>query len=166
MRNLIAVTFMLALLATAGIAQCQPSARSTSTDEIRKLLLGGEPDSAVAAARSALTTDTGNVDLLLALADAQAASGAARDRRATLNRILRLHPRSVEARIAIAEDFFGLKQLDSAANFAYSALAYSNRRSADAFYWVGRIHQESGRPDSALFYYRGSWTLLHTGDLF
>lgn len=166
MPSRVAVLVALSILVSADRAPCQASARPTSVEEIRALISDGEPDSAIALAKTALSSDSGNVDILFALADAQAASGESGGRRATLNRIIRLHPRSVEVRIAIAEDFFNHKQLDSAAYYANAALANSNRRSADAFYWVGRTHQEAGRADSALFYYRGAWTLLHRGELF
>jgi tetratricopeptide (TPR) repeat protein len=130
------------------------------------LISTGQPDSALALARRAVMGDTANVDFLLALADAQKAKAQMMARRETLERVIETQPRSIEARVKIAEDFFEAQQLDSAAHYAYSALTKSNRRSADAYYWLGRIHQQAGHPDSALFYYRGAWVLLPDGDLF
>ncbi len=132
----------------------------------RLLLSEGKADSAVVLLSDALKADSVDVGLLLTLADAQKAKRQPRARRATLEKVLRIQKRSVEARLAIAEDFFAAKQLDSAAFFANAALLNSSRRSAGAYYWLGRIHQQAGRADSALFYFGGACMLLPSGRLF
>lgn len=166
MHRVIATAFVLASLLIARETLGQTRTTTAISDDVRTLISVGKADSALAVARRAVTEDSTDVSLLFALADAQKAKRHMRARRETLERILRTQPRSIDARVEIAEDFFEVKQLDSAAYSAYSALAKSNRRSVDAYYWLGRIHHQAGRPDSALFYYRGAWVLLPDGDLF
>lgn len=161
------VTALLLALFLFGRDSKEPiAAPSAAADDVRTLITAGEPDSALSLAKNLLSSDSGNVGLLLALADAQKAKKQMKARRETLERILQRQPRSIDARVEIAEDHFEAQQLDSAAHYAYSALTKSNRRSAESYYWLGRIHQQAGRPDSALFYYRGAWVLLPDGDLF
>jgi tetratricopeptide (TPR) repeat protein len=138
----------------------------SKVEEVRALVGSGQLDSALSVVRRALTIDSLNVDLLKTLGDIQRIKGQSKARRATLDKIIGLQPRAIDARLEIAEELFESGKLDSAAHFAGTALAQSNRRSADAFYWLGRIHGEAGRPDSALIYYRWAWILLPSGELY
>lgn len=130
------------------------------------LLRDGMPDSAVVILKHALKTDSSDIALLLALADAQGEARQLKGRRATLGKVLVLHKQSIEARVALSEDFLASKQLDSAAYFAQEALANSGRTSSVGYYLLGRVHEQAGRADSALFYYRGALMLLPVGELF
>jgi len=161
--SLLMVGGLCTALALSAFAQ---TSSSTAAYRARLLLSEGKADSAVVLLFEVLKVDSVDVGLLLTLADAQKAKRQPKARRATLEKILRIRKRSVEARLAIAEDFFAQEQFDSAAYFAGAALVNSNRGSAEAYYWLGRIHQQTGRPDSAVFYYRGAWTLLPSGELF
>lgn len=164
MRKVIVAAFVTALIVVAGEVEAQTAA--SVNDEVGGLVDGGQLDSALTILKRALSTDSLNVGLLNYLSDIQKAKGQTQARRQTLERILRIQPRSIDARLKVAHDFFEFRQLDSAAQFADAALAQSNRRSAEAYYWLGRIHGEAGRPDSALVYYRWAWILLPDGDLF
>ncbi len=130
------------------------------------LLRDGMPDSAVVILKHALKTDSSDIALLLALADAQGEARQMKGRRATLDRVMRLQRHSIEAQIALSEDFLASKNLDSAAYFAHEVLANSGRSSADGYYLLGRVHEQAGRADSALLYYRGAWMLLPVGELY
>lgn len=164
MRNVIVVAFILTLIVIVGEVGAQTV---TAVDgEVRALIAAGQLDSALSVVKRALSTDSMNVSLLTTLSDVQKAKGHLKARRQTLERIIRMRPRTIDARLEIARDLFESRQLDSAAQCANAALAYSNRRSVDAFYWLGRIHGEAGRPDSALVYYRWAWVLLPSGELF
>lgn len=161
------VTALLLALFLLGRDSKEPiAAPSATADDVRTLITAGEPDSALSMARHLLSSDSGNVGLLLALADAQKAKKQMKERRETLESIIQRQPRTIDARVEIAKDFFEAQQLDSASYYALAALTRSSRRSAIAYYWLGRIHEQAGRPDSALFYYRGAWVLLPNGDLF
>jgi tetratricopeptide (TPR) repeat protein len=144
----------------------QKTAKPTVADDASALIRAGKADSAMTLVSQALSSDSANVKLLLALADIHKSKRQMNSRRAVLDRVLKLRPRSIEARIAVAEDFLSAKQLDSAGYFAQSAVIYSNRRSADAYYWVGRVHHQAGRADSAVYYYREAMRLLPAGGLY
>lgn len=147
-------------------ASAQRPGKSPAIGAAQSLIEVGNADSAHAIITKALATDSLNVDLLLALAEAQKARHESNARRATLEKIIRVQKRSVDARLAIAQDFFALNQLDSAAFFANDAMVTSSRRSAESFYWLGRIHQQAGRLDSASFFYHSAWVVLPGGDLY
>lgn len=164
MRRVVVFTCLIALIVMVGEVEAQ-SAASVS-DEVGGLIAGGQLDSALTVLKRALSTDSLNVSLLNHLSSVQEAKGLSRERRATLERIIRIQPRAIDARLDITQELLEARQLDSAAQYAYAALAQSNRRSADAYYWLGRIHGEAGRPDSALVYYRWAWILLPSGELF
>ncbi len=164
-RGLLAIVIASLLL---GLCSEQLAAAETARIEslVDILLKQGAVDSANAVIKRALITDSVNTSLLMSLADVQKARRQPKARRATLDRILTIQKRSVDARLALVEDFFAAKQLDSAAYFANTALSASSRRSAGAYYWLGRIHQQAGHPDSAYVYYKRAQTLLPIGNLF
>ncbi len=164
MHRVIVATFLIALVVVVGEVEAQTAA--SVNDEVRGLIVGGQLDSALTILKRALSTDSLNVSLLIHLSDVQKAKGQSKARRTTLERIIRIQPRAIDARLEIAQGLLEARQLDSAAQYAYAALAQSNRRSADAYYWLGRIHGEAGRSDSALVHYRWAWILLPSGELF
>lgn len=132
----------------------------------RILAAQGDAQGAAQTLTEALKSDSLNVDLLLALADVQRTLRQKKERRATLERVLKIQVRSAAARVEIARDFFEQNRMDSAAVFANSAMLLSNRRSGGAFYWLGRIHEQAGRLDSAYYYYDRAYTVLPSRELF
>lgn len=161
---LIRVILSLALLQTAALhAQTQSS---SALIQARGQSAQGDAKGAAATLNKALSADSLNVELLLALADVQRTLRQMKERRATLERVLKIQGRSSAARVEIARDFFDQNQMDSAAVFANSAMLLSNRRNGDAFYWLGRVHEHAGRLDSAFYYYDRAYTVLPSRDLF
>lgn len=153
----------LALVLAAG--QAPLPAPSTLETAIDRLVREDKVDSALVLLRDTLATDSINPTLLLQLAHLQKQKGQRTARRGTLEKILRTQRRPVAAQIELARDFLDRNVLDSAAHFGQAAIASSSRRSADAFYWRGRIHEQAGQADSALLCYKNAWLLLPSGGL-
>lgn len=160
------VTLLVLGLAASESANAQTRADSAIVTTAKSLASGGMPDSAIQLITVALEKDSSNSLLLSALADAQGLAGKRQARRSTFDRLLRAHKRSVPARIALVEDFFAANQLDSAAFFASEAARNSGGSNAEAFYWLGRIHEQAGRADSAYSYYLRAWTAQPSQELF
>ncbi len=143
------------------------AARAQSRSEtISNLIEQGRADSALVEAKRMVAADSARVSAWFDLAEAQRAIGQMKPRRAALSRVLKLQPTNVDAWLLLAVDFFEAKQYDSAAYFAHAALDYSNRSNVRAYYWLGRIHQQAGQPDSALVYFRRAWVVSPSGELF
>lgn len=159
------MTLAMLCLWLLGVHQTQAQSTGTASTTLyaKMLLREGQADSALAVLNSAIANDSTNVALLLVLAEAQGSARKLKARRTTLAKVLRIEKNAVAANVLLAADFFETKHLDSAAYFATVALANSGRSSAEAYYWLGRIHQQAGRADSALFYFNGAMMLLPTG---
>jgi tetratricopeptide (TPR) repeat protein len=161
----VAIVLLLGLAASSN-AEAQKRADSAIVTSAKSLISEGLSDSAIQLITVALDADSSNTMLLFSLADAQSIAGKKQARRSTLARILRVHKRSVPARIALAEDFFSANQLDSAAFFANEAALNSGGSSAEAYYWLARTHERAGRADSAYSYYLRAWSAQPFQELF
>lgn len=160
------VAVIVMLLIETPVLNAQSAGADGAIRNAKRLLDQGRADSALVILKSAYGTDTTNIELLFVIADAQREARQPKARRATLDTILRLRKSSVTARLTLVEDFLRAKQPDSAAHFAHDALRASGRRSAHAHYWLGRIHEQANRVDSAQFYYRRALTLMPSGELY
>lgn len=149
-----------------GIAVGQQSLTRPRSSPVLDLITAGKPDSALAVARASVAMDSNNTSALFDLAEAEKATGKRVARRTTLERILKLQPRNVDARLELATDFYDAGQLDSASAYAHAALNTSNRSSAAAFYRLGTIHSHASRLDSALVYFKRAWAVLPNGELY
>lgn len=157
---------VIAVLALALAGGQAPSPAPTALESSIDLLVREDRvDSALVLLRDTLAVDSLNPRWHLRLAHLQKLKGQRAARRATLDRLLRIQRRPVEAQLELAQDFFDRGALDSAAYFGHAALASSGRRSAGAYYWLGRTHEQAGHADSALTYYRNAWLLLPSGGL-
>jgi len=161
----VAIVILLGLAASSN-ADAQMRADSAIVMSAKSLISEGLSDSAIRLITVALDADSSNIMLLFSLADAQSVAGKKQARRSTLERILRIHKRSVPARIELVEDFFSAKQFDSAAYFANEAAINSGGSSAEAYYWLARTHERAGRADSAYSYYLRAWSARPFEELF
>jgi tetratricopeptide (TPR) repeat protein len=157
---------LFSAISCPSVVSAQSRGAKSTVLVAQALIKDGMSDSAIVMLTHALKTDSSDIALLLTLADAQGEARQMKGRRATLGKVLKFHKRSIEAQITLSEDFLAAKQLDSAAYFAQEALANSGRTSSAGYYLLGRVHEQAGRADSALFYYRGALMLLPVGELF
>jgi Tfp pilus assembly protein PilF len=149
-----ALALMVLVASPAGPAEPPATERATY------LLSWGKSDSALAVVRSALRADSADADLWVALAAIYETRGQATRRLEALRQAVRCAPHSVAAHAGLADAFLRRKALDSAAVHSYAALGCSLRQSPDAYFLVGRVHEEQGHLDSAITYYHWAWNFL------
>lgn len=152
---------LLAVIVAVPARPAEPAAVETAM----YLLSWGKADSALAVVRTALRTDSADADLWMAAAAIYETRGQSTRRLEALRQAVRCSPRSVAAHAGLADAFLRRKTLDSAAVHAYAALVHGRHQSPDAYFVVGRLHEEQGRLDSAITYYHWAWSLLPIEDL-
>lgn len=147
-------------------AQEPPQSAAEVIRASRIFLDRGKPDSALTLINDALATDSTDFMLFFIAAAALQAKKRPDQAREALEKGLRMQAWLVETDLNIAADQYAANRLDSAAYYAASALRTSDRRSPEALYWLGRIHEKAGRLDSALFYYRAALGSLPNEGIF
>lgn len=160
MRKSCPVILLILVFGVAVPAFSQSGAKPLTVREVTSLVDRGLVDSAYTLTTAALKSDSTNLGLLTVLAELQKSKGQLKARRTTLDKIIAINRRAVDARVAIAEELLISGKVDSAKFYARAAAISSNSRSPEAFYWLGRAYHQAGRLDSALIYYRAAWTLV------
>ena len=144
------------------VARAAPTQRtSKETLSIADALMAqGMQDSARVILRSALKSDSMNVDLWLRLAKVERKRGRASARSNALNRVFRLSPRTVEGRIELVPDLLDRNRTDSALVMAKQAVALGHAIDPLGWYWLGRAYQLSAQFDSASAAFQQAYKLL------
>jgi cytochrome c-type biogenesis protein CcmH/NrfG len=144
----------------AGVANWTPKEISASVDV---LMSQGNLDSARVVLRSALASDSLNVNFWLQLARVEKKRGRASAHSDALRRVFQLAPRTVEGRLELVPDLIERNKADSALLMAKQAVSLSHSLEPMGWYWLGRAHQHAAQFDSASVAFQRAYALLDRG---
>ncbi len=161
----IGLTLAGALSCCFQVARAAPMPRSQKeiSASVDALISQGKLDSARVILRSALASDSMNVDFWLRLARVEKKRRRASARSDALHRVFHLTPRTLEGRIELIPDLLDRHRTDSALVMAKQTLALTHSIDAVSWYWMGRAYEQSAQFDSASAAFQQAYTLLGRG---